>query len=135
MNKVILFGRVGKAPEMRYTPGGAAVTNFSIATDFRSKGADGEARNETTWHDCVAWGKTAEIIAEHVTQGQQLALEGRIQKRSWEGQDGQKRWRTEVVVERFDFGAKPNGRGNQQHQEAEAVPVGVQDVDPDEIPF
>lgn len=124
MNRVFLHGRLGEIPDMRYTPAGKAVLNFSLVTD------DGFGENKSsTWHDLVAWDKTAETISTHCVKGQQLVIEGRIQKRSWEGQDGQKRYKVEVVVERMEFGSKPRGAENGAHQAA-AV-----DVDPDEIPF
>lgn len=98
LNKVMLIGNLGKDAETRYTPGGAAVTNFSLATARSVKdGQTGEWRDETDWHDIVLW--RGENVAQYLTKGTQVFIEGRLQTRSWEGQDGQKKYRTEVVCD------------------------------------
>ena len=102
LNKALLIGRLTKDPEMRYTPSGTAVTNFSIATNRWSTGPDGERKEFTDYHNIVAYpiGKRnlAETVAQYTRKGALVFIEGRIQTRSWEGQDGQKRRTTEVVV-------------------------------------
>ncbi len=102
LNKVMLIGNLGKDPEMRYTPNGNAVTTFSLACS-RSWVVDGETREETEWFNIVIWGKLAETTAQYVAKGQKIYVEGRLQNRSWEGQDGQKRYRTEVVASDIIF--------------------------------
>jgi single-strand DNA-binding protein len=98
LNKVMLIGRLGKDAETRYTPSGAAVTNFSIATNRSIKdGQTGEWREETDWHDVVLW--RAENVSQYLTKGREVYVEGRLQTRSWEDQNGQKKYRTEVVVD------------------------------------
>ena len=99
VNKVILIGRLGKDPEIRYTPSGTAVTNLSLATSFKPK--DGEEKTE--WHRCVAFGKTAEICGQYLHKGSQVYIEGRLQTRDWEDKDGNKRFTTEVLVERMQM--------------------------------
>jgi len=98
LNKVMLIGNLGKDAETRYTPSGAAVTNFSIATTRGVKdGQSGEWRDETDWHDIVLW--RGENVANYLNKGTQVYVEGRLQTRSWEDQNGQKKYRTEVVVD------------------------------------
>ena len=100
MNSVILIGRLTRDPEMRYTPSGAAVTNFTLAVDKRKRedGAD--------FFDCVAWQKTAELIAQYLGKGRKCGIQGRLQSRVWEAESG-KRKVTEVVVESVEFLDKP----------------------------
>lgn len=99
LNKVMLIGNLGKDAETRHTPSGTAVTNFSLATTSRYKDQTGEWRDRTEWHDIVLW--KAENVAPYLTKGKKVFIEGRLQTRSWEGQDGQKRYRTEVVCDPF----------------------------------
>ncbi len=98
LNKVMLIGNLGRDAETRSTTSGASVTNFSIATARRVKdGQTGEWRDETDWHDVVLW--RGENVAQYLTKGTQVYVEGRLQTRSWEDQNGQKKYRTEVVVD------------------------------------
>ena len=98
VNKVILLGRLGKDPEMRYTPSGTAIATFSMATNHRQKSQDGEWVDKTEWHNLIAFGKTAEIAGEYLKKGKQLYIEGRLQTSSWEDQQGQKKYKTEIVI-------------------------------------
>jgi single-strand DNA-binding protein len=99
LNKVMLIGNVGRDPEMRYTQSGEAVTSFSVATNRRWNGADGQRHEETEWHNIVAWGKLAEQCNEYLTKGRSVYVEGRLQTRSWDDQaSGQKRFRTEIIA-------------------------------------
>jgi single-strand DNA-binding protein len=97
VNKVILVGRLGKDPDMRYTPGGTAVVNFSMATNYSTKDQDGNFVDKTEWHRVVAYGRTAEVAGEYLQKGKLVYVEGRIQSRSWEDQNNQKRYVTEIV--------------------------------------
>ena len=114
--KVILLGNVGKDPEMRSTPGGTLVANFTLATSDRQKDAQGNWQERTEWHNLVAFTRTAEIIRDHVKKGSKLYVEGKIQTRSWDDKDsGQKRYRTEILA--FDLTllggrSEHNGNGN-----------------------
>ena len=98
LNKVMLIGNLGRDPEMRYTPSGKPVTSFSLAADRNWVSADGERHNETEWFNVVAWGNLAEICNQHLSKGQKVYVEGRLQTRSWEDDNGQKHFRTEVVA-------------------------------------
>jgi single-strand DNA-binding protein len=98
LNKVILIGNVGREPEMRFTPGGRPVTSFSIATTRSWLSTEGERREETEWFNIVAWGSLAEICKAHLTKNQQVYIEGRLQTRGWEDEQGKKHFRTEVVA-------------------------------------
>ena len=95
-NKAILIGRLGQDPEMRYTPSGKAVTNFSIATNSKWKDKNGNLQEETTWHDIVCWGKQAEFVGEYCSKGRLVFIDGEIRKNSWEDKNGQKRISVEI---------------------------------------
>ena len=102
LNKVLLIGNVGRDPEMRYLQSGEPVTTFSVATNRRWTGGDGQPREETEWHNVVAWRKLAEQCNEYLNKGRKVYIEGRLQTRSWDDQaSGQKRFRTEVVADRM----------------------------------
>lgn len=98
LNKVMLIGNLGRDPEMRYTPSGKPVTSFSLASSRSWIASDGERREETEWFNVVAWGNLAEICNQHLSKGQQVYVEGRLQTRSWEDNNGQRHFRTEVVA-------------------------------------
>lgn len=98
LNKVMIIGMVGREPEMRYTPSGRPVTSFSVATSRSWTAADGERREETEWFNVVAWGNLAEICKTHLTKNQQVYVEGRLQTRGWEDENGKKHFRTELVA-------------------------------------
>ena len=98
VNKVILIGRLGKDPEMRFTPGGRAVTNFTMATNEYWTDQNGERQERTEWHRIVTWGKLAENCAKLLGKGKQVYIEGRIQTRSWDDRAGNKRYTTEIVA-------------------------------------
>ncbi len=98
LNKVMIIGNLGRDPEMRYTPSGKPVTSFSMASSRSWVSSDGERREETEWFNVVAWGNLAEICNQHLSKGQQVYIEGRLQTRSWEDDNGQRHFRTEVVA-------------------------------------
>lgn len=98
LNKVMIIGRLGREPEMRYTPSGRPVTTFSIATSRTWNTSDGERRTETEWFNVVAWGNLAEICKQYLVKGQQVYIEGRLQTRHWEGGEGNKHSATEIVA-------------------------------------
>lgn len=98
LNKVMLIGRLGKDPELRYTSGGVAVANFSLATSENWKDQDGNTQERTEWHNIVMWAKLAEIAGEWLKKGQRVYLEGRIQTRNYDDKNGVKRYVTEVVA-------------------------------------
>jgi single-strand DNA-binding protein len=98
LNKAMIIGNLGRDPEMRYTPNGQAVTQFTVAVNRNYKDSTGEWKEETEWFRVVAWGPLAERTAEYLRKGRKVYVEGRLQTRSWEGQDGQKRYTTELVA-------------------------------------
>lgn len=98
LNKVMIIGHLGRDPEMRYTPSGRPVTSFSVATSRSWTSAEGERREETEWFNVVAWGNLAEICNQHLSKGQQVYVEGRLQTRGWEDETGKKHFRTELVA-------------------------------------
>ena len=98
VNKVILVGNLGKDPELRYTPSGTAVVTFSLATTERYKDRDGNKQTKTEWHNIVAWRQLAEICGKYLHKGKQIYIEGKIQNRSYDDRDGNKRYISEVVM-------------------------------------
>ena len=113
VNKVILVGRLGQDPELKYTPSGMAVCNFSLATGDTWTDKNGQKQERTEWHRVVVWGKLAELCGQYLAKGRQAYLEGALQTRSWEGKDGQKRYTTEINAKTVQFlgGAATTGTG------------------------
>src|SRR5437016_3621957 len=113
VNKVILVGNLGKDPEVRYTPGGQAVANFTIATNEAWTGKDGQKQERTEWHRIVVWGKTAENCGEYLSKGRQVYIEGRLQTREYTNKEGVKVYTTEIVANQVLFlqGGERGGRG------------------------
>lgn len=98
LNKAMIIGNLGRDPEMRYTPNGQAVTQFTVAVNRNYKGQSGEWQEETEWFRVVVWGQQAERAAEYLRKGNKVYIEGRLQTRQWEDQSGQKRYTTELVA-------------------------------------
>lgn len=117
VNKVILIGRFGKDPEIRYTPSGTAVANFSIATsqEWKDK-TTGEKQKKTEWHKIVAWRRQAELMGEFFGKGDEIYIEGHLETRSWEPDDGVKRYMTEVIMDSFAFVGSRNGGGGSSRE-------------------
>lgn len=150
INKVILIGHLGQDPEMRYMPSGNAVANITLATSETWKDKQtGEPKERTEWHRVVFFGKLAEIVGEYLRKGSQVYIEGRLQTRKWQGQDGQDRYTTEIVVDIGGtmqmLGGKPQNQsqqapaqGNWQQQQRQSAPPNYNeppmDFD-DDIPF
>lgn len=103
VNKAILIGNLGKDPELRYTPAGKAVATFTLATTERWTGQDGQKNEKTVWHNIVVWGKQAETVKEYLSKGRQVYIEGRIDNRSYDDKEGNKRYVSEIVVQNFRF--------------------------------
>ncbi len=121
LNKVMIIGKLGRNPEMRYTPSGRPVTSFSVATNRSWVNAEGERREDTEWFNVVAWGNLAEICKQHLTKGQQVYVEGRLQTRGWEDQDGKKYYRTELVAnEMIMLGERRDAEAAEEMRESEA---------------
>ena len=128
LNKVLLIGNLTRDPELRYIPSGTAVANFGLAVN-RVYTQDGERKQDTCFVDIVAWSRTAENCANYLSKGSPVFIEGRLQFRSWETDDGQKRNKLEVVAERVQFLS-----GRRTEGEPEAEQMGEMEAD-DDIPF
>jgi single-strand DNA-binding protein len=111
VNKVILIGNLGRDPELRYTQGGQAVANFTLATTENWTNKTGEREERTEWHRIVAWGRTAELCAQYLAKGRTVYLEGRLQTREWENKEGQKQRTTEIHAQTVQFLGSPRGVG------------------------
>ena len=142
INMVILIGRLGGDPEVRYTPSGVAVANFNIATSEEWKDKDsGEKKERTEWHRIVAWRKLGEICGEYLSKGRQVYIEGRLQTRDWEDRDGNKRYTTEIVATDVQFlGARDSSetagpRGTSSTSSADFQGAPAQGPGDDDIPF
>jgi len=124
LNKCLIIGNLGRDPEMRYTPSGQAVTQFTVAVNRNYKDAQGERQEETEWFRVVAWGQQAEFAAEYLRKGNRVYIEGRLQTRQWEGQDGQKRYTTELIAQTVTA-LDPRPRGEEGAPEGDSFPGGV----------
>lgn len=155
VNKVILVGNLGRDAELRYTPGGAAVCNFSVATTEVWNDKSGQKQEKTEWHKVTLWGKTAEALSEYLQKGKQVYVEGRLETRKWQDKDGNDKYSTEVRADKITLlgggGRSPsrehgeereqkptreqrNHRAAQAQEEREAT-TAASDVYDDEIPF
>jgi single-strand DNA-binding protein len=131
LNKVMLIGRLTRDPEMRTTPQGTNVVSFSIATGFTFTDAAGAKQERTEFTNCVAWRKLAEIINQYLKKGRQVYIEGRLQTRTWDGQDGKKNYRTEVVVDNMIMlGSGQGGTGAPTSSGAAAGTAGATPAKP-----
>lgn len=154
LNKCMIIGNLGRDPEMRYTPSGQAVTQFTVAVNRNYKDAQGERQEETEWFRIVAWGQQAEFAAEYLRKGAKVYIEGRLQTRQWEGQDGQKRYTTELVANTIqnlerrprddmaggpDYGGsqepRPRPQSAQREQTEQADPTDQAGPEFDDLPF
>jgi len=137
VNRMTVIGNLGSEPEMRFTPSGRPVTSFRIATNWRYTAPDGERKEETEWFSVVAWGKLAEQCNQFLTKGRLVYVEGRLRLHTWEGQDGQKRARNEIIADRVKFldrqGAAPASEA--KTEEGDVGEVGPSEVGPEDIPF
>ena len=129
LNKAMLIGNVGRDPEVRYLDGNsgqAKVATFTLATTERYRDRNGETRENTEWHNIVAWRNTADVVERFVKKGTQLYIEGRIRTRSWDDQSGNKRYTTEIIADTLQLLGKksdnPGGQGTYQSQGAPAQP-------------
>ncbi|MFP7755696.1 single-stranded DNA-binding protein [Thermodesulfobacteriota bacterium B35] len=110
VNKVILIGNLGRDPELRYTQNGTPVASLRVATSRKWKGQDGQMQEQTEWHSVVAWSRLAELCNEYLSKGSKVYVEGRLQTRKWQDQNGNDRYTTEVVAQDIQF-LSPRGTG------------------------
>ncbi len=144
LNKVFLYGNLTRDPELKALPGGGQVANFGLATNRTYKDKNGQKQEATEFHNIVAFGRSAELVAQYMKKGRPLFVEGRITTRSWDDKEtGKKNYRTEIVVENFQFGAASAPGGNQGvvPQDEQPAPKGDEiqypdeDINPEDIPF
>jgi single-strand DNA-binding protein len=147
VNKVIVVGNLGRDPETRYMPDGAAITNVSVATSFQwTDKASGEKKEETEWHRVVFRGKLAEVAGEYLKKGSQVYVEGRLRTRKWQDKDGQDKYTTEIMADRMQMLGSRAGAGEPREAPAESrateprpapakKPAGKFDDMEDDIPF
>lgn len=141
VNKVILIGRLGKDPELKYTPNGTPVAKFSLATDEVFKDQTGEQQKHTEWHNIVAWKRLAEICGEYLTKGKQVYIEGSIRSRQWEDKDGNKRTAYDIVARQMTMlGSKSDSErpANERSTAApppEPEPPAGSEITDEDIPF
>lgn len=132
VNKMIVIGNLGSEPEMRFTPNGRPVTSFNVATNWRYTTAEGERREETEWFTVVTWGRLAEQCNQFLTKGRLVYVEGRLRTHTWEGQDGQRRSRNEIVADRVSFLDRQAVASLPEDKVGEE---GVSELAPEDIPF
>jgi single-strand DNA-binding protein len=132
VNRIIIIGNLGSEPEMRFTPNGRPVTSFSVATNRRYTTSEGERREETEWFTVVTWGRLAEQCNQYLTKGRLVYVEGRLRTHSWEGQDGQKRYRNEIVADRVSFLDRQAVAPLHGEKASEG---GIDELEPEDIPF
>ncbi len=147
LNKAFLYGNLTRDPELKALPSGSQVANFGLATNRTYKDKNGAKQEATEFHNIVAFGRTAEVIAQYMKKGRPIFIEGRIQTRSWDDKEsGKKNYRTEIVVENFQFGADAKG-GAPSHtppaeggsaaggKDDEAIKYPDEEINPEDIPF
>ncbi len=147
LNKVFLIGNLTRDPEMRTLPSGQPVVNFSVATNRAWKGKDGSQQKQAEFHNIVMFGRLAEIAKQYLQKGGMVMIEGRIQTRTWEGQDGKKNYKTEIIAEGMQMGPRPpaggagrtpdavNPRQEAPPEELATVEYPEDDIKPEDIPF
>ena len=133
LNKVMLMGNLTRDPELRYTANNTAICNFGLAVNRRYKGQDGQAKEDTTFVECSAWGKSGEVINQYVRKGRALFIEGRLTLDQWQDQQGNNRSKLKVTVESFEFlgdkGGQQQPQQQPQPQQTQCQPVYQNDVD------
>jgi len=153
LNKAIVYGNLTRDPELKSLPSGTPVVNFSIATSRTWKNKDGQKQEDTQFHNVVAFGPMARTIAQYLKKGRPALVEGRMQTRSWDTADGQKKYRMEIIADNFQFGPSLPGTGGSfagasapavageapmpmsQPAEGETIQYPTEDINPDDIPF
>ena len=147
LNKAIIIGNLTRDPEQKALPSGTAVTTFSLATNRVWKDKDGNKQESADYHNIVVFGRQADTTAQYLKKGSSALIEGRIQTRSWDGQDGKKNYRTEIVADRVQFGPRPEGgvssttapaskaKPAAKKEEIDTIQYPEEEINPDDIPF
>lgn len=144
LNKAFLYGNLTRDPEVRALPSGQQVATFGLATNRTYKNKEGQQQESTEFHNIVAFGRTAEVMGQYLKKGRPVFVEGRIQTRSWEA-EGQKKYRTEIVVDNFQFGPQAGGAGARTGDEGsqdsgqdsggDSIQYPDEEINPEDIPF
>lgn len=150
INKAIIYGNLTRDPEMKSLPSGNKVTNFSVATNRVWKDKDGRKQENTEYHNVVTFGRQAELVGQYLRKGSGVFVEGRLQTRSWDAQDGSKKYRTEIIADTIQFGPRGGDGGNQSSSQgdapredapesnggmSDAIEYPEEDINPEDIPF
>lgn len=147
INKAIIYGNLTRDPELKSLPSGTSVCEFGVATNRVWKDKNGSRQESTDYHNIVIFGRQAELVKQYLRKGSGVFVEGRIQTRSWDAQDGTKRYRTEIVADRIQFGPKSGGAGTYEPKDPEEKPKGKEkeetpaieypeeEVNAEDIPF
>ena len=151
VNKALIYGNITRDPEMKALPSGMSVTSFGVATNRTWKNKEGVKQESVDFHNVVAFGKQAELIHQYLKKGSPIFVEGRIQARSWDDKEGKKQYRTEIVIENFQFGPKAGGSSGEYSggasapakakaasaaaPELDTIEYPEEDINPDDIPF
>lgn len=142
LNKVILIGNITKDIEVKSLPSGIGVTSFGLATNRKWKDKDGNKQEQAEFHNIIAFGKQAEVLKQYCSKGDQLFIEGRLQTRSWDKEDGTKAYRTEIILENFQFGNKAEKKETQTAQQKDearpnetVVDLDGRELNLEDIPF
>jgi len=151
LNKAFIFGNMTRDPELRAMPSGMNVCSFGVATNRVYRDRDGKKQEQTDFHNIVVFGRQADTVAQYLKKGSSVFIEGRIQNRSWEGKDGEKKYRTEIVAERVQFGPRAGGSagarstdstsspqassGQEEEMGGGGIDYPKDDINPDDIPF
>ncbi|MDZ4206060.1 MAG: single-stranded DNA-binding protein [Patescibacteria group bacterium] len=152
INKAIIYGNLTKDPELKSLPSGSTVVNFSVATNHTWKDKNGQRQDSVEYHNVVAFGRTAETINQYMKRGSSIFVEGRIQTRNWDGTDGKKNYRTEIIADKVQFGPRRDGvtgapkegsnpssakasEGEQEAPPSGAIEYPEDNVNVDDIPF
>ena len=132
-SKAIIMGNLTRDPELRSTPNGSQVCSFTVAVNRNFKDNSGSQQDQVSFIDCSAWGKPGEIIAQYAKKGSGILVSGRLEQRSWEDKEGQKRSRVEIYVEDFNFVGGGNGGNDASYSGSKGSASAAQDVAPDDI--
>ncbi len=146
LNRAIIIGNLTRDPELRALPSGMQVATFSVATNRVWKNKEGQKQESADFHNVVVFGRQAEIVSQYLRKGSSLLVEGRMQTRSWDAADGQKKYRTEIVADRIQFGPRSQGGGQGEgkssvapaagkKEELDTIEYPTEEINPEDIPF
>lgn len=148
LNKAFIIGNLTRDPELKALPSGTKVCSFSLATNRSYKDKDGNRQESVEYHNIAAFGRTGELVAQYLKKGSQAYVEGRLQTRSWEGKDGEKKYRTEIIADTVQFGNRPGGGagstgasatpsspGDIAEPSGDKIDYPTEEINPEDIPF